>query len=213
MEYLKVALPKGRIGEMAVDALEKSGFGCSCIDKKSRKLIFTDEINKIQYFWVKPSDVATYIEYGSADIGIVGKDILLEGENNVYEVLDLGFGNCKIVVAGPKELKFKEKNITYKRVATKYPQIAREFYRNNRNESIEIIKLNGSIELAPLIGLSEVIVDIVETGSTLEQNGLVIFEEIADVSARLVVNRVSLKMRGNKIQKIITRIKEQIESR
>lgn len=203
MDYLRIALSKGRIGEISARMFESLGYECVWLKDKTRKLIFTDELNKIKFFLVKPSDVPTYVEYGSADIGIVGKDILLEENNNIYEVLNLGFGKCSIVVAGPKELKEKEAKSNYNRVATKYTKIAREYYERKKNESVEIIKLNGSVELAPLAGLCEVIVDIVETGSTLEENGLVVLEKIADVSARLVVNRVSLKMKDESVRRII----------
>lgn len=211
MDYIKVAMPKGRIGELSAKLFESMGFEGLTEAKSSRKLIFTDEKNKIMYFMVKPSDVPVYVEYGSADIGIVGKDVLLEESKNLYEVLNLGFGNCKIVIAGPKELQEKGNEIRYKRVATKYPHIAREYYENKKNESVEIIKLNGSVELAPLAGLAEVIVDIVETGSTLKENGLVVLETIAPVSARLVVNRVSLKMKSTGIEKIIEGLKKQVK--
>lgn len=213
MEYVNIALPKGRIGEMTAQMFHNIGLQGWESLKNSRKLIFTDEVNKVKYFLVKPSDVPTYVEYGSADIGIVGKDVLMEECKNLYEVLNLGFGNCKVVVAGPKELLGKENNLNYKRVGTKYPHIAREYYEHKKNESVEIIKLNGSVELAPLVGLSEVIVDIVETGKTLQENGLVVLETIAQISARVVVNRVSLKMKSKGIEKIIEGLKKQIQSR
>ena len=177
----------------------------------TRKLILEDEKNKIRFFLVKPSDVTTYVEYGSADIGVVGKDVILEENRNLYEVLDLGFGKCKVVVAGPKDLVGKWQDVNHKRVATKYPNITRSFFEQTKKESIEIIKLNGSIELAPLIGLSEIIVDIVETGTTLKENGLVVLETITDVSARLVVNRVSLKMKQSAIESVISGFKKQLE--
>ena len=196
MEYLNVALPKGRIGNLTAEMFTKLGF---------------KGLDEIRFFLVKPSDVTTYVEYGSADIGVVGKDVILEENRNLYEVLDLGFGKCKVVVAGPKDLVGKWQDVNHKRVATKYPNITRSFFEQTKKESIEIIKLNGSIELAPLIGLSEIIVDIVETGTTLKENGLVVLETITDVSARLVVNRVSLKMKQSAIESVISGFKKQLE--
>lgn len=213
MDYIKVALPKGRIGELSLGMFELIGVDLKSVFDNSRKLVFTDEKNKIKFFMVKPSDVPTYVEYGSADIGIVGRDILLEDNKHLYEVLDLGFGKCKMVVAGPKELDGKLHTILNKRVATKFPRIAREYFEHQRHESIEIIKLNGSVELAPIVGLSEVIVDIVETGKTLLENGLVVMDVIADISARLVVNRVSLKMKSEKVDWIVDEFRKQLEAK
>lgn len=211
MRYINIALSKGRLADYAVSLFSKSGIDCSEINEKSRKLIFTDEVNNIKFFLVKPSDVPTYVEYGAADIGIVGRDTLLEEGRNLYEVLNLDFGACRMVVAGPKELEGKLDSITNKRVATKYPNVAREYFEHTKRESIEIIKLNGSVELAPLVGLSEVIVDIVESGRTLKDNGLVVLETIADISARMVVNRVSMKMENKRIGALIEGIRKQIE--
>ena len=211
MEYLNVALPKGRIGNLTAEMFTKLGFKGLDEIGHTRKLILEDEKNKIRFFLVKPSDVTTYVEYGSADIGVVGKDVILEENRNLYEVLDLGFGKCKVVVAGPKDLVGKWQDVNHKRVATKYPNITRSFFEQTKKESIEIIKLNGSIELAPLIGLSEIIVDIVETGTTLKENGLVVLETITDVSARLVVTRVSRKMKLNAIESVISGFKKQLE--
>jgi ATP phosphoribosyltransferase len=213
MEYLNIALPKGRIGSLAVELFEECGLDCSEINEDTRKLILSDEKNKIRFFLVKPSDVPTYVEYGSADIGIVGKDTLMEEGRRLYEVLDLGFGACNLVVAGPVELKGNLEKLNNKRVATKYPKVAREYFEHMKNESIEVIKLNGSVELAPLVGLAEVIVDIVESGKTLKDNGLVVLETIAKVSARLVVNRVSFKMKSEKINLLIESLKNVIEKR
>jgi ATP phosphoribosyltransferase len=213
MEYLNIALPKGRIGSLAVELFEECGLDCSEINEGTRKLILSDEKNKIRFFLVKPSDVPTYVEYGSADIGIVGKDTLMEEGRHLYEVLDLGFGACSLVVAGPEELKGNLEKLNNKRVATKYPRVAREYFEHKKNESIEVIKLNGSVELAPLVGLSEVIVDIVESGKTLKDNGLVVLEIIAQVSARLVVNRVSFKMKSEKINLLIEGLKNVLEKR
>jgi len=211
MRYLTIALSKGRLTELSVKLFEGIGFDCSELKDSSRKLIFTDEKNKVKFFLAKPSDVPTYVEYGAADIGIVGKDTLMEEGRHLYEVLNLGFGACKMVVAGPAELKGKLDQLTNKRVATKYPRIAREYFEHTRRESIEVIKLNGSVELAPLVGLSEVIVDLVESGRTLRENGLVVLETIADISARMVVNRVSMKMESERINRIIEGIRKQLE--
>lgn len=213
MRYLTMALSKGRLTELSVDLLEKAGLDCTELKKESRKLILTDEKNKIRYFLAKPADVPTYVEYGAADIGIVGKDTLLEEGRNLYEVLDLKFAACKMCVAGPKELEGKMGSLTITRVATKYPEIAKEYFRHKRRESVEIIKLNGSVELAPLVGLSEVIVDLVETGKTLRENGLVVLDTIADISARLIVNRVSMKMKSDRINSLIGNLRKIIENK
>lgn len=203
MRYLTFALAKGRLAEKALVMLEQIGITCEEMKTDSRKLIFINEDLKLKFFLAKASDVPTYVEYGAADIGIVGKDTILEEKKNLYEVADLGFGKCNMVVAGPEEVRMSlEKNHSI-RVATKYPNIAKDYFYNMKNKKVEIIKLNGSIELAPLVGLSEVIVDIVETGSTLKENGLVILETICPLSARMVVNRVSLKMEDERIKKII----------
>jgi ATP phosphoribosyltransferase len=210
MRYLTIALSKGRLAELTIELLEHIGIECSEIRDPGRKLILTDEKNKIKFFLVKPSDVPTYVEYGAADLGVVGKDTLLEEGRNLYEVLNLGFAACRMVVAGPAELSGKLDKLNNKRVATKYPRIAREYFEHKRRESIEVIKLNGSVELAPLVGLSEVIVDIVESGRTLKENGLAILDTIADISARLVVNRVSMKMESERINRIIEGIRKQL---
>ena len=211
MRYLNIALSKGRLTELSIELFEAIGIDCSELKNASRKLILCDETNKIKFFLVKPSDVPTYVEYGAADIGIVGKDTLLEEGRNLYEVLNLGFAACRMVVAGPSELYGKLDMLNNKRVATKYPRIARDYFEHKRKESIEIIKLNGSVELAPLVGLSEVIVDLVESGRTLKENGLCVLDTIADISARLVVNRVSLKMESERINRIIDGIRKQLE--
>ncbi|AUG58945.1 MAG TPA: ATP phosphoribosyltransferase [Ruminiclostridium sp.] len=213
MRYLTIALSKGRLAKLSIELFEAIGLDCSELKESSRKLIFEDEKNKIKFFLAKPSDVPTYVEYGAADLGIVGKDTLLEEGRHLYEVLNLGFAACRMVVAGPKEYCGKLDQLTNKRVATKYPKIAREYFEHKRGESIEVIKLNGSVELAPLVGLSEVIVDLVESGRTLKENGLVILDEIADISARLVVNRVSMKMESERINKIIDGLRRELEKR
>jgi len=211
MRYLTMALSKGRLAELSIELLEKAGIDCTELKQKSRKLIFTDEKNKIRFFLAKPADVPTYVEYGAADIGIVGKDTLLEEGRNLYEVLNLKFAACKMCVAGPKELEGRMDSLTITRVATKYPEVAKEYFRHKRRESIEIIKLSGSVELAPLVGLSEVIVDLVETGRTLKENGLVVLDTIADISARLIVNRVSMKMESERISSLINNLRKEIE--
>lgn len=210
MRYLTIALSKGRLADLSIEMLEKLGIDCSEYRNESRKLIFTDEKNRIKFFLVKPADVPTYVEYGAADMGVVGKDTLLEEGRHLYEVLNLGFAACRMVLAGPAELMGKLDGLNNKRVATKYPRIAREYFEHKRRESIEIIKLNGSVELAPLVGLSEVIVDLVESGRTLRDNGLVILDTIAEISARMVVNRVSMKMESERIGSIIEGLKKQL---
>lgn len=208
MEYLNIALAKGRLADSALDYFELIGIDCNEMRIPSRRLVFTDKENMVKFFFVKPGDVPTYVEYGTADLGIVGRDTLLEEGKNLYEMLDLKYGVCKIVLAGHKSSEGKLNRISNKRVATKYPKITREYFEQQRKESIEIIKLNGSVELAPLVGLAELIVDLVESGKTLKENNLVILDTIADISARLVVNRVSMKMKSEKIKWIIDEIKK-----
>ena len=211
MRYLTVALAKGRLATLSADIFLKIGLNCEEVkDKHTRKLIFTDEENKMKFILVKASDVPTYVEYGAADIGVVGKDTLLEEGRNLYEVLDLNFGKCRMCVCGLPEIKDKLDSMNNIRVATKYPNIARNYYQTIKKQSIEILKLHGSIELAPLVGLSEVIVDIVESGATLKENGLSVLTEICDLSARLVVNRVSMKMERERIGNLINKIRENI---
>lgn len=211
MRYITIALAKGRLTELSIALLEGAGLDCSELKENSRKLILSDEKNKVRFFLAKPADVPVYVEYGAADIGIVGKDTLLEEGRDLYEVLNLGFAKCRMCVAGPKELEGKMDSITITRVATKYPEIARNYFRHKRRESVEIIKLSGSVELAPLVGLSEVIVDLVETGRTLKENGLVVLDTIADISARMVVNRVSMKMENERIRRLIDAIRAQLK--
>jgi len=213
MRYLTIALSKGRLTDLSVELFEAIGIDCSELKNSSRKLILHDETNKIKFFLAKPSDVPTYVEYGAADIGIVGKDTLMEEGRHLYEGLNLGFAACKMCVAGPAELQGKLDQLNNKRVGTKYPRIAREYFEHKRKESIEVIKLNGSVELAPLVGLSEVIVDLVESGRTLKENGLVVLDTIADISARMVVNRVSMKMESDRINRIIDGVRKQLEKR
>jgi ATP phosphoribosyltransferase len=210
MRYITVALSKGRLTELSLGLLEGAGIDCTELRSESRKLILTDEENKIRFFLAKPADVPVYVEYGAADIGIVGKDTLLEEGRDLYEVLNLGFAKCSMCIAGPLELAGRMDEVSITRVATKYPEIARKYFRHKRRESVEIIKLSGSVELAPLVGLSEVIVDLVETGRTLKENGLVVLDTIADISARMVVNRVSMKMENERITRLIEAIRRQL---
>jgi len=209
MRYLTIALAKGRLAMDSLDMLEKIGISCDEIrDKGSRKLIFTNEELKLRFFLAKANDIPTYVEYGAADIGIVGKDTILEEGRKMYEVVDLGIGRCRMCVAGPAAAKELLQHGELIRVATKYPAIAKDYFYNKKHQTVEIIKLNGSVELAPIVGLAEVIVDIVETGSTLRENGLVVLEEICNISARMVVNEVSMKMEHERISKIIRDLKE-----
>ena len=211
MEYITVALAKGRLGDYAAEIFGKAGYDISCLEEKGRKLIFTDEIGKIKYILVKASDVPCYVEYGAADIGIVGKDTILEEGRSLYEVLNLNFGKCRMCVCGPESAKEKLKSrVSSLKVATKYPNIARAYFKDVKKQSPDIIKLNGSIELAPIVGLSDVIVDIVESGKTLEENGLGVLEEVCRLSARLIVNKVSMKMK-KQILPMIENLKAVIE--
>ncbi|MCR5145632.1 MAG: ATP phosphoribosyltransferase [Lachnospiraceae bacterium] len=206
--YLTIALGKGRLAKQALATFEKIGITCQEMkDPNTRKLIFVNEEYKMRFFLAKGPDVPTYVEYGAADIGIVGEDTILEEARNIYEVLDLGFGKCRMCVCGPKESKEFLGHQELIRVATKYPRIAKDYFYNKKHQTVEIIKLNGSIELAPIVGLSEVIVDIVETGSTLRENGLEVLEEVCPLSARMVVNQVSMKMEYDRITKIISDLK------
>ena len=208
MRYLTFALTKGRLAEKTLALLKKTGITMEEMeDNSSRKLIFTNEEYGLKFFLAKGPDVPTYVEYGAADIGIVGKDTILEEQRKLYEVMDLGFGKCRMCVCGPKEAEDLLKRQELIRVATKYPHIAREYFHNVRHQTVEIIKLNGSIELAPIVGLSEVIVDIVETGSTLRENGLVVLKEICPLSARVVVNPVSMRMENERISRILKEMK------
>lgn len=209
MRYITFALAKGRIAQKTMGILEKIGITCEEMkDPSSRKLIFVNEELKLKFFLAKTSDVPTYVEYGAADIGVVGKDTILEEGRKLYEVIDLGLGVCRMCVAGPKEAKQLLQSGQLIRVATKYPNIAKDYFYNRKHQTVEIIKLNGSIELAPIVGLAEVIVDIVETGSTLRENGLEVLEEICPLSARMVVNEVSMKMEHDRITHIIRDLKQ-----
>lgn len=208
MRYLTFALAKGRLAKQTLALLEKIGITCEEInDPDTRKLIFQNDELGLRFFLSKPSDVPTYVEYGVADIGIAGRDTILEEGRNLYEVLDLGFGACRMCVCGPASAKELLKKNEIIRVATKYPNIAKNYFKDKKNQTVEIIKLNGSVELAPIVGLSEVIVDIVETGSTLRENGLEVLEVITELTARIVVNQVSLRMEHERINKLLTDIK------
>ncbi|MGI6563041.1 MAG: ATP phosphoribosyltransferase [Clostridia bacterium] len=210
MRMLNIALAKGRLSDLSIDIFENAGIDTTELRNPGRKLILEEPKSDIRFFLVKPGDVPTYVEYGAADMGIVGKDTLLEEGRNLYEVLDLGFGKCQMAVAGPPEMKDRLNRFDRLRIGTKYPETARKYFEGVKGMQIEVIKLNGSVELAPLVGLSEVIVDIVESGKTLRENGLVVLEKIADISARLIVNRVSMKMKNEKISKLIADIKRQL---
>ncbi len=207
--YLTFALGKGRLASRTLELLGKIGITCAEIsDPKTRKLIFVNEELGLRFFLAKGPDVPTYVEYGAADIGVVGKDTILEEARNIYEVLDLGFGKCRMCICGPGSARELLQHHEQIRVATKYPRIARDYFYNKKYQTVEIIKLNGSIELAPIVGLSEVICDIVETGTTLKENGLEVLEEVCPLSARVVVNQVSMRMENERITKLIRRLKE-----
>jgi len=213
MRYLTIALGKGRLASKSMEYFEKMGMGCEEMrDPHTRKLIFVNEEYKLRFFLAKGPDVPTYVEYGAADLGIVGRDTILEENRKLYEVLDLGFGRCRMCVCGPPEAASLLNHAQQIRVATKYPNIAREYFYGQKNQTVEIIKLNGSIELAPIVGLAEVIVDIVETGSTLKENGLVVLEEVCPLSARVVVNTVSMRMENERITAILRGLNECIGS-
>ena len=207
-KMINIALPKGRLGEKVYDLLEKAGYGCPSIREQGRRLTFESVENGVRYFWVKPSDVPIYVERGAADVGIAGKDILLEYKPDIYELLDLKTGNCRMAVAAPKG--FRDDPSRTLKVATKFSNIASAYYASMGRE-IDIIHLNGSIELAPILGLSDVIVDIVETGTTLKENNLEVFETIVPISARLIANKASFKFKSEQIEKIVASIAEQMK--
>ncbi len=205
---LNVALPKGRLGEKVYAMFEKAGYPCPSIKENNRKLIFENEEAGVRYFWVKPSDVAIYVERGAADIGVAGKDILLEYEPDIYELLDLGFGKCRMAVAAKKDFR-DDKSRTLK-VATKFSNIASTYYLS-KGRDIDIIHLNGSIEIAPILGLSDVIVDIVETGTTLKENDLVVYDTVVPISARLISNKASYKFKSKQIDELTENIAKLLE--
>ena len=210
--YLTFALGKGRLAKKTLQLFEQIGITCEEMkDPDTRKLIFVNEELKLRFFLAKGPDVPTYVEYGAADIGVVGKDTILEEGRNIYEVLDLGFGKCRMCICGPESARELLQHHEQIRVATKYPHIAQDYFYNKKHQTVEIIKLNGSIELAPIVGLSEVICDIVETGTTLKENGLTVLEEVCPLSARVVVNQVSMKMDNERITKLISDLKTVIK--
>ena len=210
--YLTFALGKGRLAKQTLKLFEEIGITCEEMkDPDTRKLIFVNEELKLRFFLAKGPDVHTYVEYGAADIGVVGKDTIIEEGRNIYEVLDLGFGKCRMCICGPEEARELLNHREQIRVATKYPHIAKDYFYNKKHQTVEIIKLNGSIELAPIVGLSEVICDIVETGTTLKENGLTVLEEVCPLSARVVVNQVSMKMENERITKLIRDLKTVIK--
>lgn len=212
MDYLTIALPKGKLFGLSADLLAKIGYTAEGLSDKSRKLIITNEEKKIKFIVSKTADVPTYVEYGAADLGVIGKDVLIESGKDVYELLDLGFGRCHLMMAVPKdEKRAKLADYNHTRVATKFPRIAAQFF-NRHGMQMEYIKLNGSIELGPIVGLSESIVDIVETGTTLRENGLEEIVSIQDATARLIANRVSFKMKFDRIHTMISELRTILES-
>jgi len=206
---LNVALPKGRLGERVYAMFEKAGFECPSIKEENRKLIFENPEKGVRYFWVKPSDVAIYVERGAADVGVVGKDILLEYEPDVYELLDLNTGKCRMAVAAPRD--FRDDPERTLKVATKFGNIARDYYAS-LGRDIDIIHLNGSIEIAPILGLSDVIVDIMETGTTLKENDLEVFETIVPISARFIANKASFRFKNKPIEQVLASLAEQTKA-
>lgn len=211
--YLTFALGKGRLANKTLELFEEIGITCEEMkDKNSRKLIFVNEEFKLKFFLAKGPDVPTYVEYGAADIGVVGRDTILEENRNVYEVLDLGFGKCRMCVCGPESARELLQHHERIRVASKYPNIAKEYFYNKKHQTVDIIKLNGSVELGPLVELSDVIVDIVETGSTLRENGLGVLEEICPLSARMIVNPVSMQMETERIKGLVNNIRKQLQT-
>ena len=212
MRYLTFALPKGRLAKQIMDLFETVGITCEELkDENTRKLIFVNEELGLKFFLSKAMDVPTYVEYGAADIGFVGKDTIMEEGRKLYEVMDLGMGKCRMCVCGPASAREKLKHRELIRVATKYPRIAKDYFYNTKHQTVEIIKLNGSVALAPIVGLSEGIVDIVETGTTLKENGLEVLETIADLSARVVVNQVSMRMENERISWILNEIRSCVD--
>ncbi|MDD6363635.1 MAG: ATP phosphoribosyltransferase [Lachnospiraceae bacterium] len=211
MQELTIALTKGRLADKTMALFEKAGFSCEEMKKDSRKLIFRNEEQGIRFFLSKGPDVPTYVEYGAADIGVVGSDIILEENRSVFEVLDLGFGKCRMCVCGPQNKEELLRHHEMIRVATKYPNIARDYFYNRKHQTVDIIKLNGSVELGPIVGLSDVIVDIVETGGTLRENGLTVLETVCDLSARMIVNQVSMQMKTQRIRDLIHSVRAALD--
>jgi len=212
--YLTFALGKGRLANKTLELFEQIGITCEEMkDKDSRKLIFVNEELKLRFFLAKGPDVPTYVEYGAADIGVVGRDTIVEENRNVYEVLDLGFGKCRMCVCGPASARELLQHHERIRVASKYPNIAKDYFYNKKHQTVDIIKLNGSVELGPLVELSDVIVDIVETGSTLRENGLEVLEEVCPLSARMIVNPVSMQMESGRIRELVAKLREKLEDK
>lgn len=205
--YINIALPKGRLGKKSYYLLKKIGYYCQELEEEGRKLIFTSEENKVRYFWVKPSDVPVYVEKGIADIGVSGIDVFMESETDVYDILDLGFGRCYFAIAAPKGWRYTSSRTI--KIATKYINYARKHFEKVERK-VELIKLNGSVELAPIVGLSDAIIDIVETGATLKENNLDIIEKLEDISARVIVNKVSYKFKNETIEKILEDIRREL---
>lgn len=211
MQYLTIALPKGKLFYLAKDLFAKVGFVADKLEEKSRKLVITNEELKLKFIIAKTADVPTYVEYGAADIGVIGKDVLMEAQKDVYELLDLGFGRCHLMMAVPKDKKrAKLTDYTHTRVATKFPNVAKQFF-TSKGMQMEYIKMNGSIELGPIVGLSESIVDIVETGTTLRENNLEEIAFIAEASARLIANRASFKLKFDRISKLVKALEMELE--
>ena len=211
-DYITIALTKGRLAGSTMQLLEKAGYYCDELKEKgSRKLIFVNEEQNLRFFLAKGPDVPTYVEYGAADIGVVGSDIIMEENRRVYEVLDLGFGKCRMCVCGPARAGELLRHHEMIRVTSKYPNIAREYFYNRKHQTVDIIKLNGSVELGPIVDLGDVIVDIVETGSTLRENGLEVLEEVCPVSARMIVNQVSMQMKTRRIREMIANVRDCLE--
>lgn len=212
--YLTFALGKGRLAKQTLELFESIGITCEEMkDKDTRKLIFTNEELKLRFFLAKGPDVPTYVEYGAADIGVVGADTIIEEQRRVFEVLDLGYGKCRMCVCGPESAKELLQHHERIRVASKYPIIAKDYFQNQKHQTVDLIKLNGSVELGPIVGLSDVIVDIVETGSTLRENGLQVLEEICPLSARMIVNQVSMQMESERIKKLIHALREKLNEK
>jgi ATP phosphoribosyltransferase len=211
-DYITIALTKGRLAGSTMQLLERAGYHCDELKEKgSRKLIFVNEEQKLRFFLAKGPDVPTYVEYGAADIGVVGSDIIMEENRRVYEVLDLGFGKCRMCVCGPTRAGELLRHHEMIRVTSKYPNIAREYFYNRKHQTVDIIKLNGSVELGPIVELGDVIVDIVETGSTLRENGLEVLEEVCPISARMIVNQVSMQMKTRRIREMIANVRDCLE--
>ena len=211
-DYITIALTKGRLAGSTMQLLERAGYHCDELKEKgSRKLIFVNEEQKLRFFLAKGPDVPTYVEYGAADIGVVGSDIIMEENRRVYEVLDLGFGKCRMCVCGPARAGELLRHHEMIRVTSKYPNIAREYFYNRKHQTVDIIKLNGSVELGPIVELGDVIVDIVETGSTLRENGLEVLEEVCPISARMIVNQVSMHMKTRRIREMIANVRDCLE--